>query len=137
MASREIDGEAVLRGADIAVRVAAADNDGPSSSVAGRLVRCCDAALRQRPTAPSMPCCPVVRGRASSSWPALTAPKACSSCRSIRVSFRRQGAVVLRVHVHDALAASCPETNRALCEQTLVLDEVEWTQPSAPATPLP
>jgi hypothetical protein len=54
-----------------------------SSSVAGRRVRCCGAALRRRPAAPPMPCCPVVRGRAS------------------------------------------------------MLDGVVWTQPSAPATPLP
>jgi hypothetical protein len=42
------------------------------------------------------------------------------------------GPVVVRVHVHDAtLIALCLPFRAAMCEQTLVLEEIIWTRPTS------
>ncbi len=137
---REIDGEAVLRGVDIDAKVAATSDDAPfliGGWATGPIAYKCVAPTPERPLHPLLPCGP------GTGIHLMAGPDRADGMLGILVMSLDQsalpapGAVVLRVHIHDALAASCPETNRTLCEQTLVLDGVAWTQPSAPATPLP
>lgn len=134
---QEIDGEAVLRGADIAVKVAATVDDAPfpvGGWATGPMPWLCPAST---PTAnsTSLLLCSLGTG-----IQLMDGPDRADGLLVMTIDqglLPAPGAVVLRVHVHDALAASCPETNRTLCEQTLVLDQAVWSQPSAPATPLP
>ena len=134
---QEIDGEAVLRGADIAVKVAATVDDAPflvGGWATGPMAWRCPAATPGRPVHALLPCGP------GTGIQLMAGPDRADGLLVMSIDrglLPAPGAVVLRVHVHDALAASCPETNRTLCEQTLVLDRVVWTQPSAPPTPLP
>jgi hypothetical protein len=134
---RELDGDAVLRGYDIAVKVAAAGDDAPflvGGWATGPMPWLCPAST---PTANSTSLLLCSLGTAIQ---LMDGPDHADGMLVMSIDqgpLPAPGAVVLRVHVHDALAASCPETNRTLCEQMLVLDGVVWTQPSAPATPLP
>ena len=134
---QEIDGEAVLRGAYIAVKVAATVDDAPflvGGWATGPMAWRCPAATPGRPVHALLPCGP------GTGIQLMAGPDRADGLLVMSIDrglLPAPGAVVLRVHVHDALAASCPETNRTLCEQTLVLEAVVWTQPSAPPTPLP
>jgi hypothetical protein len=46
-------------------------------------------------------------------------------------------AVVLHVHAHDALAASCKPESRPVCEQAAVVDSAVWTEPLQTYAPKP
>jgi hypothetical protein len=48
---------------------------------------------------------------------------------SVRTVAIPAGPVVIRVHVHDADAVTCPTDLRADCEAAVVLDAIEWAGP--------
>jgi hypothetical protein len=131
----EVAGEAVLRGVDIAARVAATQDDATfliGGWATGPIHWRCPPSTPERHAL--LPCGPGMGIHL------MAGPDRADGLLVMSIdrgTLPAPGAVVLRVHVHDPLAASCRETNRSLCEQTLVLDEVVWTQPSAPAIPLP
>lgn len=133
----EIDGEAVLRGADIAARVAATRDDAPfliGGWATGPILWRCPAATPERPRHALLPCGP------GTGIQLMAGPDRADGLLVMSIDqgpLPAPGAVVLRVHIHDALAASCPEANQPLCQQTLVLDEVVWAQSLALATPRP
>ena len=133
---RQIDGEAVLREANIAVKVAAADDDGSflvGGWATGPVPWLC-------PESTPSPSGPLLLCELGTGIELMDGPGSADGVLVMSVDqglLPAPGAVVLLVHVNDSLAASCPEAGRTLCEQTLVLDAVVWTQPSAPATPFP
>ena len=48
-----------------------------------------------------------------------------------------QGAVVLRVHARDPLAADCPDAYRIRCERAIVVEQELWRRPADARAPIP
>ena len=126
----EIGDEIVLRGGDIVAAVEAAQDDEPfliggwaTSQIAYR----CPGNFGQRFVyEPLLPC-------GSGAFQVLEEPDGDGGV-VIRAAHGpavpAPGAVVLRVHVNDALAATCPANMRTLCDETIVLDDIVWNVPS-------
>ena len=134
---REIDGEVVLRGSDIAATVAASVDDTPfliGGWATGPIRWRCVPSSSDGPRPALLPC------GAGTAIHLMDGPDRTDGIlvMSLDQGVRPvPGATVLRVHLHDSLAATCPETNRTACERAIVLDEVMWTQSSVLVTPTP
>lgn len=112
-----IDGEPVLTGADIGRHVTAATDDTPfliGGTVESVAIFCAMIPAYPSPNPLLQPC----NGLQIDGYRLVWSPSS-SSARGIDLS----GPMILRVHVHDPGAASCPTTQRADCEQAIVVDE--------------
>lgn len=126
----EIDGEPVLRGGAIEAHVAAAIDD-TSFLVGGFIgpyfiVDCF--------VPPDFPRTPLLSE--CGQWPSLLQETGSTQFGlqlvSNGVTLVPVQFVVLRVHVHDPLAAECPDDYRERCERAVVVEELLWTATARP-----
>jgi hypothetical protein len=126
----EIEREAVLRGDAITAQIAAATNDQSflvGGWATGQIGYRCLATSPDDPPPPALVACGA---------PALflmDGPDRQDGHTVVAVPPARlpvPGRAVLRVHVHDVLAAQCEPAARSACEAKLVLESVVWTEPA-------
>ena len=132
---RTIDGQPVLRAADIAAHLAGAPTAAPfllGGWSAGVLALPCP--YQMSPPPELAPHCRLeyeFGDRPGTS--SLTSQLFLIS----DVALPPSGPVVLRVHAHDPLATQCPPTVRSECEAALVIDGSAWTPAPAGAIAAP
>lgn len=131
-----VDGYPVLRGADIPAHIAA-DPSPTAFYVGGWLTSLevdCAPPPSGRPTSPLAPWCPsgwfltetrLMPGASGQGVPATvylivgtTVPGS---------GWQQDTPVILRVHAHDAQAATCEAAIRAECEQAVVVEAIAWS----------